>query len=270
MRLVFSIATGFLLASCANPKPPEPIPVDPVPVSKAALVKITKTYVQFDDIDPFEWTGIRPWRYPVHGIDVARFQGEIDWKAAGQSGVNFAFIKATEGGDHLDEKFQQNWKAARGAGVLRGAYHFYYFCRTAAEQANWFIENVPRDEKALPPVLDMEWNNASPTCRFRPSPAKVRSEMRIYLSRVTAHYGKPPVIYVTPKFYKENQLWQVRGYHFWLRTVAGHPTEIYPSRAWTFWQYSSTGQVPGIEGNVDINAFAGTIAKWKSWVVGEL
>jgi len=265
MRFIFHIVFGFMLASCGSP-PPEPAP----PVSKASLVKVSTTNVKFDDVDRFEWTGTRPWRYPIHGIDVARFQGEIDWHTAGQSGVNFAFIKATEGGDHLDEKFRQNWSAALRAGVLRGAYHFYYFCRTAAEQANWFIRNVPRDEKALPPVLDMEWNSASPTCRLRPSPAKVRSEMRVYLARVTEHYGKRPVIYVTPNFYKENQLWRVQGYHFWLRTVAGHPTEVYPGRPWTFWQYSSTGQVPGIEGNVDINAFAGSVVDWQNWVVGEL
>jgi len=265
MRLFFLIVFGFVLASCTSP-PPKPAPS----VSKASLVKVSTTNVKFDDVDRFEWTGTRPWRYPIHGIDVARFQGEIDWRTAGQNGVNFAFIKATEGGDHLDENFQQNWADARSAGVLRGAYHFYYFCRTAAEQANWFINNVPRDEKALPPVLDMEWNHMSRTCRLRPNPAKVRSEMRVYLARVTKHYGKRPVIYVTPNFYKENQLWRVEGYHFWLRTVAGHPTEVYPGRPWTFWQYSSTGQVPGIEGNVDVNAFAGSVVDWQKWVVGEL
>ena len=262
MRLVFFTTLGFVLASCGSSNAPEPEQL----VSKAPQIKISTINVRFDDADPFEWTGTRPWRYPIHGIDVSKYQGEINWGEAGQNGVSFAFIKATEGGDHLDENFSQNWAAAGRAGVLRGAYHFYYFCRTAREQANWFIRNVPLDEKALPPVLDMEWNNTSRTCRLHPSPAKVRSEMRVYLTRVTGHYGKRPVIYVTPNFYRENQLWRIKGYDFWLRTVAGHPMEIYPGRTWTFWQYSSTGQVPGIEGNVDINAFAGTIAGWQDWV----
>ncbi len=231
-------------------------------------IKIAKTYVKFQDVEPVEWTARKPWSYPIHGIDVAHFQGEIDWRKVARSGVNFAFIKATEGGDFADPKFSDNWRGAKQAGILRGAYHFYYFCRTADEQADWFMRNVPRDRKALPHVLDMEWTN-SKTCKFRPSPAKVRSEMRIYLKKVTAHYGKRPVIYSTPKFYEENKLWKVKGYDFWLRTVAKHPRQLYGNRPWTFWQYSSTGRIPGIEDDVDLNAFRGSTRAWKRWVAGK-
>ena len=86
------------------------------------------------------------------------------------SGASFAFIKATEGGDVLDPRFAGNWAAARRAGLPRGAYHFFYFCRPAIEQARWFIAHVPKDPSALPPVLDVEWNHLSPTCRRRRSP----------------------------------------------------------------------------------------------------
>ena len=68
------------------------------------------------------------------------------------SGVAFAFIKATEGGDHADDRFADNWAAARAAGMPRGAYHYYYFCRPALEQAAWFMSHVPKDPAALPPV----------------------------------------------------------------------------------------------------------------------
>lgn len=260
MRVVLLLVLSIALASCGRSKPPEET------VSKVANIKVSTTNVKFDDSDRFDWTGTRPWRYPIHGIDVSKYQGEIDWRTAGRSGVNFAFIKATEGADHLDESFQDNWRAARRAGVLRGAYHFYYFCRTAKEQANWFTRNVPRDAKALPPVLDMEWNHQSRTCKNRPEARKIRSEMRIYLSHVTDHYGKRPIIYVTPDFYAENELWRVRGYNFWLRSVAAHPSEIYKSQRWAFWQYTGTGEVPGIEGNVDINTFSGSVDAWKDWV----
>ena len=101
---------------------------------------------------------------PVQGIDVSYWQGDIDWDAARAAGVHFAFIKATEGGDHLDPKFLDNWYAAKNAGVARGAYHFIYWCRPAHEQALWFMLNVPADPDALPPVLDLEWNSHSPTC----------------------------------------------------------------------------------------------------------
>src|SRR5579863_5354418 len=58
--------------------------------------------------------------FEVHGIDVSKYQGDIDWNAVKASGVKFAWIKATEGGDRVDEKFAQNWEMAKAAGVPRG------------------------------------------------------------------------------------------------------------------------------------------------------
>ena len=101
---------------------------------------------------------------PVHGVDISRWQGKVDWAALRDGGTRFAFIKATEGGDHIDPRFAENWEGARNAGVLRGAYHFVYWCRPAEEQAAWFRRNVQPEADALPPVLDAEWNGASPSC----------------------------------------------------------------------------------------------------------
>ena len=110
---------------------------------------------RFGDYDPVDFGPRGPASYPVHGIDVARFQNEIDWRRVALSGVAFAFIKATEGGDLKDPQFDRNWQLAARHGVPRGAYHFYYFCTKPEVQARWFIQNVPRRGKALPPVLDM-------------------------------------------------------------------------------------------------------------------
>lgn len=145
--------------------------------------------LRFADTDPHEWEGGAPWHYAVHGTDVAKYQADIDWKKVARNDISFAFIKATEGGDIVDDYFARNWRAAKAAGVPRGAYHFYYHCRPAIEQARWFIRNVPRDASALPPVLDMEWTPFSPTCTIRPPAEKVRSEMRIFLNAVERHYA---------------------------------------------------------------------------------
>lgn len=264
MRFFLVVLLSFSLLSCGgsrrtdNPQPPR--------TKATAKVAVAKTHVRFNDSDRFDWTGRRPWSYAVHGIDVSKFQGDIDWQTLPRSGINFAYIKATEGADHADDKFRENWRAAKRSGVLRGAYHFYYFCRTGAQQARWFIQNVPRDAGALPPALDMEWNHKSRTCRHRPSPAKVRQEMHSYLSIVTAHYGKRPIIYVTPDFYHENKLWRIHGYAFWLRSVADHPSAKYRGANWQFWQYTGTGRVDGIASNVDINTYSGTVSDWQDWV----
>lgn len=221
----------------------------------------------FSDADPVDFKGQRPARFAVHGIDAARFQKSINWKQARGNGVNFAFIKATEGGDLLDPGFKSHWRGAGQAGVARGAYHFYYFCTTPEVQARWFIENVPRSVGMLPPVLDMEWNPFSPTCAHRrPEARVVQDEMRRWLRIVEAHYGQRPIIYTTPRFYKENKLAGFKGYDYWLRTTAKTPREAYPGQSWRFWQYSSTGLINGIVGEVDLNVFNGSAADWANWL----
>nr|WP_235816197.1 glycoside hydrolase family 25 protein [Phaeovulum vinaykumarii] len=221
---------------------------------------------RFGDTDPHEWQGHRPDLYPVHGIDAARYQGPIDFGRARAAGVAFAWLKATEGGDRVDPGFEMNARAARRAGVPVGAYHFYYFCRSPEDQARWFLRNVPRKAGDLPPVLDIEWNHTSPSCRLRPPAVETRARMRRFLAIVGDHYGTRPVIYTTIDFFRDNDLQHFDGYEMWLRSVAGDPAERYPGTRWTFWQYSGTGVVPGVAGNVDLNAFAGSAEEWQAWL----
>lgn len=227
---------------------------------------LTGSKLPFGDTDPYDWTGTSPANYPVHGVDVSKFQKSIDWGRVKSSGISFAFIKATEGGDRLDGRFAENWTASRRAGIARGAYHFFYFCRPAIEQAQWFIRNVPRDSSALPPVLDMEWNPKSPTCTKRPPARDVRAEMRVFLQAITRHYGKRPLIYTTVDFFQDNNLSGFQGYDFWLRSTAGHPAQKYGRQQWRFWQYTGTGIVPGITGDADINVFHGGTDAWRKWL----
>jgi lysozyme len=226
----------------------------------------TVTAANFQDRDPTDWQGRSPDRYPVHGIDLSRFQTSVDWREARANGVNFAFIKATEGGDRVDPMFEEHWRGAAAAGVRRGAYHFFYHCRPAAEQARWFIKAVPRSPGALPPVLDMEWTPTSPTCTIRRDGATIREEARIFIDILERHYGQRPMIYTTVDFFQDTELWRLQGVEFWLRSVADHPHGAYDGTAWSFWQYTSTGLVPGISGPVDINVFAGSKAGWSDWL----
>ena len=223
---------------------------------------------EFSSILPIDQLGHKkPEAFPVHGIDISKFQGDVDWPRARASGVSFAFIKATEGGDLFDNRFKQNWKGAARAGVPRAAYHFYYFCRPARDQVKWFIKHVPKDPKALPPVLDMEWNGHSPTCTKKPPRSKVLAEMRIFIRGIERHYGRKPIIYSSVDFHREILVGHFNDYPFWLRSVAGHPSTKYTGRdKWLFWQYTGTGSVPGIKGEVDRNVFAGSRSDWRKWL----
>jgi lysozyme len=200
---------------------------------------------------------------PIQGIDVSYWQGDIDWHKVRDAGIDFAFIKATEGGDHLDPKFQENWNAAKRAGIARGAYHFVYWCRPAHEQALWFMLNVPADNDALPPVLDLEWNSHSKTCPARVPRDKALAKIKIMLDAMHAHTGKRPIIYTDPKFHRDVLEGEFTDYHFWLRSVAAKPEQIYRERKWAFWQFTTTGHVPGIKGGVDRNSFYGSRAEWQ-------
>lgn len=237
----------------------------PANVGGGGAVFVGGTIPTVRDAAPHVWRGGHPYNHEVHGIDISRYQGGIDWVSVRQAGIAFAFIKATEGGDHNDPAFMSYWQGAKAAGVPRGAYHYYYFCRSGAEQAAWFMANVPRDRGALPPVLDLEWTHKSQTCRYKPSPEEVRREATNFLNILQRHYGQRPIIYTTVDFYRDNNLGQMNA-EFWLRSVAAHPSEIYPGQRWAFWQYTGTGLVPGISGKVDVNAFAGTRAQWAQWL----
>ena len=204
--------------------------------------------------------------FPVHGIDISKWQGEIDWPEVKRAGTAFVFIKATEGGDHLDERFHENWRAAKAAGIPRGAYHFVFWCRSAEEQAAWFRKNVPADADALPPVLDLEWNGHSRTCPKKIDTALARKKIVILLKAMHDHTGKKPIIYTDIPFHADVLEGQLKDYSFWLRSVAAPPGERYEDRPWSLWQYTTTGKVPGIKGAVDRNAFAGSRKQWQDFL----
>jgi len=232
----------------------------------SAPVPQAATPDHLSDADPTRWHGTDPARLPVQGIDLARFQGIVDWPEIKAAGLDFAWLKATEGGDRVDPAFEDNWRGAKRAGVARGAYHFYYHCRPAHEQAAWFIRNAPREAGALPPVLDIEWTPDSPTCTIRPDAAVVRAGIAEFQRIVAAHYGQRPVIYTTVDFWRDNELGQLRGEEFWLRSVAAPPSAIYPGQSWSFWQFSATGLVPGVATLTDRNAFNGSKQAWQAWL----
>ena len=241
--------------------------VDPGrPTAKNTPFDRQKTYSpRFRDADPVSWGPVKPKHFSVHGVDVSRWQGNIDWATLRSRGANFAYIKATDGGDHLDPMFRKNWVGAGQAGLKRGAYHFFYWCRGGAEQAEWFIRNVPRGQNALPPVIDVEYNHQS-SCKKRPSPEKARAKMKAFMDRIEAHYGVRPVIYTSPDFYADNLRGHFKDYPFWLRSTAAHPQRRYGDRDWVFWQYSGTGLSHGVKGEIDLNVFNGNAETWNRWV----
>jgi lysozyme len=268
-----AVGGSVQLAVADEPKKPEPLvaideAVAPTPRPRSGHSRRGVIYsYNFRDADPIDFGRHSPRKLDVHGVDVSRWQADIDWDKLRRHGANFVYIKATDGGDHLDPMFMKNWRDADEAGLKRGAYHFFYWCRVASEQADWFIRNVPKVKGALPPVIDVEWNHQS-SCKRRPSRAVVLEKMQVFMDRLERHYGQRPVIYTTPDFYADNLQGAFLDYPFWLRSTAQHPSKVYPGRDWLFWQYSGSGLSKGVTGQIDLNVFNGDENDWWAWLGG--
>jgi len=188
--------------------------------------------------------------FPIQGIDVSHHQGEIDWKEVKQEGIDFAYIKATEGGDFVDPRFQENLAGATENGITAGAYHFFTLCTSGAEQSGNFISTAPANRAALPPAIDLEFSG---NCRSKSNRIDFESEFEVFFETIRKHYDSYPVIYTTYEFYETYDLSKYRD-QLWIRDIFFEPDE---SLSWTFWQYTNRLSIKGISGPVDGNVFTG-------------
>ncbi|MEQ1718317.1 MAG: GH25 family lysozyme [Hyphomicrobium sp.] len=202
--------------------------------------------------------------YAVSGIDVSHHQGRIDWPRVAKSGVAFAYIKETEGGDFLDDRFTENWRGAAAAGIPRGAYHFFRQCRPGDVQAQNFIARVPKVSGALPPVVDVEDMDPCPVTNATLDPV---AEITVFLDTLERHYGCRPLIYTTLQYHTAYLANLLRGERYWLRSI--HVPPFYGSSGWVLWQYHHRGRRAGIAGDVDLNAFRGTKEDFETFAKGE-
>lgn len=188
----------------------------------------------------------------VKGIDVSRWQSEINWTMVSQSEVSFSFIKATEGNYRLDPFFARNWEETKRHGIKRGAYHFYKPESPVQEQIKLFTSTVTLEAGDLPPVLDLEVTDRTV------SPEQLRKDVRTWLEAVTAHYGVRPIIYTGQNYYRRYLKGHFPEYHFWIARYSDVKPEIHHTDSWMFWQFTDRGSIAGINSAVDINFFAGS------------
>lgn len=194
--------------------------------------------------------------YAVMGVDVARYQGTIDWEALSKQGVAFAFIKATEGSSHVDVRFRENWNAVAKTSILASSYHFMSYDSGGITQAENYITTVGKRSGMLPPAVDVEFYGSYYQTPMEPADA--RAILRDLLNALEEFYGVKPVIYVTRSAYTLYIEDHFEEYPIWIRNVY-YPPLLDGIHDWTFWQYSDRGQLYGHEGtHIDLNAYRGT------------
>lgn len=187
-------------------------------------------------------------QYPVQGISVDAGNGEIIWHIAGATGVDFAYIRATNGAKKRDPLFAENIKGAREAGIRYGAVHSYNLCGSANDQAALFVTTVPRDKNILPPTVRLTFDNP---CEDRPGRALLLSELNTFLNQIEGHSGKPAVIAVSEEFEEEYNISSGLNRTFWLEKNFFPPD--YAAKPWVMWRASDMRRVSGIDGPVNWN-----------------
>jgi GH25 family lysozyme M1 (1,4-beta-N-acetylmuramidase) len=235
----------------------------------------------------------------VPGIDVSHHQGTINWSAVKNSGVKFAFTKATEGVNYVDPKYHANMQGATAAGVWIGPYHF---CRIdslngvkftsydgspftpgtgpyidAVSEAEDFLDAIrPYYQSGLylPPVADVEGlpDFGSPSLNR----TFISNWVQLFSDTVKNSLGVRPLIYTSKSGANSHYTSAVASSHdLWLAWWRGTGTSNPPVHSdtplwndWVFWQWTNSSSVAGISGNVDGDVFRGTLEDLTERLVG--
>ena len=199
----------------------------------------------------------------MNGIDVSRWQGDIDFKAVRDAGNSFVFIKATEGATYVDPRFASHWRSANDAGLHTGAYHFFRATSSTptAQRDNIVktLRDVGFDSAVHALAIDIETaGNTAAT------PAQMADNAHELLTLIAADdllKGTLPLIYCdnnTWKNHLDSARYDFSGYRLWIahwNVAAPTVPDTWKNagKSWSVWQYSSTGRVAGVQGNVDLN-----------------
>ncbi len=209
----------------------------------------------------------------VKGIDVSRWQSDIDWAKVKASGVEFAIIKAAGrsiGSDnslYIDSKFEQNIQNALANGVQVGVYFFSQAMtvQEAREEASLMLEAIKGYKFTYPVVFDWETSNGYRTYNAGLSKAQMNTIASTFCDIIKAA-GYTPMIYGntwdmanrynTDEIASKYKCWIARYSDKYKNTGVQYKVgDTLPAYDYSFqmWQYSSTGRVDGINGNVDLN-----------------
>ncbi|MGR8007641.1 lysozyme [Streptomyces hypolithicus] len=204
----------------------------------------------------------------VQGIDVSHWQGSINWGSVKSVGIDFAYVKATEGTDFKDSRFGANYTGSYNAGLIRGAYHFARpNSSSGAAQANYFASNGggwSRDNQTLPGVLDIEHNPSGSMC-YGLSTTQMRNWINDFYNTYKARTTRDVIIYTTGSWWNTctgNWTGMSAKAPLWVaHWGVSNPTVPSGFPTWTFWQYTATGRVSGVAGDVDRNKFNGSLSR---------
>ena len=181
-----------------------------------------------------------------YGIDVSHYNGIINWKQVPD--VEFVYIKATEGATYVDPMCQRNIKGARARKFRVGAYHYFRTTSSVQKQFENYKKHVKKNDIDLIPMVDVEECRKWSTVQFQDS-------LMRFIQLVKSYYGKAPMIYSVNTFYNRYCAPRFNNYHLMIGRYGNEGPIIKGKGAYTIWQKSQTGNLPGIPKNVDVDDF---------------
>jgi lysozyme len=198
------------------------------------------------------------------GLDVSEYQGTVNWSEVKSSGHSFAIARISDGSTFPDSTFATNWPAMKAAGLVRGAYQFFRASEDPTAQADLVATKVGTlGAGDLAPIADVEVLDGE-------SGATLVAHLATWVAVVTAKTGRAPIIYSDPGFWNTlPSTAQFAGKTLWVADWGTScPSTPTPWTSWALWQYSDTGSVSGVTGEVDLDRFNGTLAELQALAGG--
>ena len=204
----------------------------------------------------------------VEGVDISAGQAPVTWSSVLGDNRHFAFIKATQGDYYTSTSFASQYAGAKTAGVYRSAYHFFDPTVDGAAQATYFLSVATIEADDLPPMLDVECPDGSSTClgfaggSGQAPAATIVQRALDWLQAVETATGKKPIVYTFPSYFPglATSDSPLAAYPLFIATLSTCASVPAPWTTAAFWQYSWTGTVTGIPGQVDLDRFFGTLS----------
>lgn len=272
LALILSCAVLFLVLRPAEAEEPAPPPA-PEPVVEEPVTFRFGDYVltplEGMPLNPYERAGFtvdgrgrvsyeKDGKRARTGIDVSAYQGEIDWTAVAADGIDFAILRLgyrgyTEGGLFMDQTFEANLRGALDAGLDVGVYFFSQaITPQEAEAEAAFVLNAIGDYKLTYPIA-FDWESISPGSAARTDGLDndtLTQCANAFCAKIRGAGYTPAVYFNQTQGYLRYDLRELTEYDLWLAEYDTDPDFYYH---FDLWQYTHTGRVNGIQGDVDMD-----------------
>lgn len=196
--------------------------------------------------------------YPVRGIDISSHNGMINFEGVASDSIEFVFIKASEGTGFRDPNFSINYEKAHRAGLRVGAYHYFRFDEEGRPQAVQFLKTIGNRSLDLGVAIDVEEHGNAKGV----DDATIKSRLTDMIEYLNMR-GYRTTLYSNTDGYYQYLSPQFEGMPVWICSFYEDPFE----QDFSFWQYSHSGKVKGIEGKVDLNVFSGSREDWRQYLL---